>query len=153
DEFGCSVVIFDMGPNELLDGLRARGVPVIGLTVRREYVPNAVVQAWRLRNLIRRHRYDIVQTYHQKADTYGALIAWLSGAKRLISSKRDTGELRKPLHVFLNRRLRSLFAAFISAAEGVRTAVMANDRLRPERITTIYNGVDTARFAIPTAAQ
>ncbi|HKD53574.1 MAG TPA: glycosyltransferase [Steroidobacteraceae bacterium] len=153
EAFGCSVVVFDMGPNALLDGLRARGIPVISLPVGREYVPHAAVQAWRLGRLIRRHRYDIVQTIHQKADTYGALIAWLAGAKCLISSKRDTGELRKPLHVFLNRRLRFLFDAFIAAAEGVRTAVAANDHLPPGRITTIYNGVDTTRFAVPTAAQ
>ena len=153
DAFSCSVVVFDMGANALLDDLRARGVPVINLPVGREYVPNAAVQAWRLMRLIRKHRYDIVQTIHQKADTYGALLAWLAGAKCLISSKRDTGELRKPLHVFLNRRLGFLFDAFIAAAEGVRTAVMANDHLPPGRITTIYNGVDTTRFAVPTVAQ
>jgi glycosyltransferase involved in cell wall biosynthesis len=153
DAFGCSVMVFDMGSNPLLDGLRARGVPVISLPVGREYVPHAAIQAWRLAKLIRRNRYDIVQTFHQKADTYGALVAWLSGAKHLISSKRDTGELRKSLHVFLNRRLRFLFDAFITVAEGVRVAVLANDHLPPSRVTTIYNGVDTTRFAVPSAAQ
>ena len=153
DRFRCSVVVFDLGANPLLDDLRARGVPVVYLPVGREYVPNAAVQAWRLSRLIRRNRYDIVQTFHQKADTYGALIAWLSGAGHLVSSKRDTGELRKPLHVFLNRRLKSLFDGFIMVADGVRVAVMANDRLPASRITTIYNGVDLARFAIPAAGQ
>ncbi len=50
------------------------------MPVGREYVPHAAIQAWRLKKLIRRNRYDIVQTYHQKADTYGALIAWAFGA-------------------------------------------------------------------------
>jgi len=153
DAFGCSVVVFDMGSNPLLDGLRARGVPVISLPVGREYVPHAAIQAWRLATLIRRNRYDIVQTFHQKADTYGALVAWLSGVKHLISSKRDTGQLRKPFHVFLNRRLRFLFDAFIAVAEGVRVAVLANDHLPPWLVTTIYNGVDTTRFAVPLPAQ
>jgi L-malate glycosyltransferase len=152
-KFVCAVVVFDMGSNTLLDGLRARGVPIVNLPVGREYVPHAAVQAWRLAKLIRRERYDIVQTFHQKADTYGALIAWLAGAGHLISSKRDTGELRKPLHVFINRRLRSLFDAFIAVAESVRAAVVARDHLPPARVTTIYNGVDTTRFAVPSAAQ
>jgi len=151
--FHCSVVTFDLGVNPLLDGLRARGVPIINLPVGSEYVPNAAVQALRLRALIRRNRYDIVQTFHQKADTYGALIAHLSGFKRLVSSKRDTGELRKPRHVFVNRCLKSLFDAFIVVAHGVRVAVVASDRLPPSRVTTIYNGVDTTRFAVPSAAQ
>ena len=153
DAFHCSVVAFDLGANPLLDGLRARGVSIIGVPVGREYVPNAVVQAWRLSKLIRENRYDIVQTFHQKADTYGAVIAWLSGGKHLISSKRDTGHLRKPWHLFLNRRLKVLFDAFIVVAEAVRVAVMANDHLPASRITTIYNGVDVVRFAVPSAEQ
>ncbi len=153
DKFHCSLVAFDLGTNPLVDGLRARGVPVRHVPVAREYGPNALVQAWRLARLIRSQRYDIVQTYHQKSDTYAALIAWLAGARHLVSSKRDTGELRKPWHVFLNRRLRFLFDEFIAAAEAVRTAVVARDHLPPERVTIIYNGVDSSRFAVPAAAQ
>jgi len=153
DAFRCSVVAFDLGANPLLDGLRARGVSIMSVPVGREYVPNALVQGWRLARLIRKNRYDIVQTFHQKADTYGAVIARLSGVKHLISSKRDTGQLRKPWHLFLNRRLKSLFDAFIVVAEAVRVAVIANDHLPPSRITTIYNGVDVARFVVPSAQQ
>lgn len=151
--FRCSVVVFDLGMNPLLDGLRGRGVSIFSVPVGREYVPNAVVQGWRLSKLIRKNQYDIVQTFHQKADTYGALVAWLSGARHLISSKRDTGQLRKPWHFFLNRRLRSLFDAFIVVAEAVRVAVIANDHLPGSRITTIYNGVDVARYSVPSAQQ
>ena len=153
DAFRCSVVAFDLGANPLLDDLRARGVSITSVPVGREYVPNAAVQAWRLFKLIRKNRFDIVQTFHQKADTYGAVIAWLSGVKYLVSSKRDTGHLRKPWHVFLNRRLKSLFDAFIVVAEAVRLAVMANDHLPASRITTIYNGVDIARLVVPSAQQ
>lgn len=151
--FRCTVVAFDMGDNPLLQSLRELGVPVIHLPVGREYVPNALVQARRLAALIRKNRYDIVQTYHQKADTYGALIARLAGAAHLVSSKRDTGELRKPLHVFLNRRLRGLFDEFIMTADAVRTAVVARDGLPEARVTTIHNGVDAARFAPPSDMQ
>jgi glycosyltransferase involved in cell wall biosynthesis len=153
ERFVSSLVAFDLGDNPLLDRLRAQGLEVLHLPVGREYVPHAALQAWRLAKLIRRNHYDIVQTYHQKADTYGALIAWLAGARHLVSSKRDTGELRNSRHVFANRRLKGLFDAFIMVAEGVRAAVMARDGLPPERVTTIYNGVDTARFCVPTAAQ
>jgi glycosyltransferase involved in cell wall biosynthesis len=70
-----------------------------------------------------------------------------------VSSKRDTGDLRKPLHVFLNRRLNSLFDAFIMVADAVRVAVMANDHLPASRIMTIYNGVDVAHFVVPSGEQ
>jgi len=153
DRFRCSVVAFDMDANWQLDDLRSNGVEVIHLPVGREYIPNAAIQAWRLASLIRRNRYDIIQTFHQKADTYGALIAWLAGARLLVSSKRDTGELRKPLHVFLNRRLKCLFDAFIMVADAVRVAVVANDHLPVSRVTTIYNGVDVTRFVVASSSQ
>jgi len=151
--FQCSVVAFDLGENPLLDGLRALNVPIHCVPVGREYVPSAFIQAWRLARLIRANRYDVVQTFHQKADTYGALVAWLSGVKRLVSSKRDTGQLRKRHHFLINRCLKSLFDAYIVVADAVRVAVMANDHLSASRITTIYNGVDLNRFAVPTSEQ
>jgi glycosyltransferase involved in cell wall biosynthesis len=152
--FEPTVVVFDRGENPMLERIVAGGVPVIHLPVGREYVPNALLQAWRLLRLIRLQRYAIVQTYHQKSDTYGALIARVAGVKHLVSSKRDTGQLRKPLHTFLNRRLSGLFEAIIMAAEGVRTAVSARDRLDAHRrIVTIYNGVDTHEFRPPQSEE
>ena len=116
-------------------------------------MPNAAIQGWRLSRLIRQNGFHIVQTFHQKSDTYGALIARLSGAKHIISSKRDTGALRRPWHRFLNRRLKSLFDAWIAVSEAVRVAAIRNDRLSALRVTTIYNGVDTAQFTVPSVAQ
>jgi L-malate glycosyltransferase len=152
-EFRVTVVAFDLGANPLLEGLRQQGIPIIHLPVGREYVPNALRQAWRLSRLVRRGHFDIVQTYHQKADTFGALIVWLSGARHLISSKRDTGDLRKPLHRFLNRHLQHLFDRFIMVADGVRQAVATRDHLPADRIVTIHNGVDTRWFSPPDAQQ
>ena len=153
NEFQCSVVVFDLGANRLLDGLRVQGVEIVSLPVKREYVPNALVQGWRLSRLIRIHKYDVIQTIHQKSDSYGALIAWLSGCRHLISSKRDTGALRRPWHLMINRLLKPLFQMHIAVADAVRAAVIANDRLPPERVVTIYNGVDAERFRPPSPDQ
>src|SRR4029077_4980882 len=96
---------------------------VVHIPVGREYVPNAALQAVRLYRLLKNLRADIVQTYHQKADTYGALIARAAGVRHIISSKRDTGQLRRPRHVFLNRRFASLFERVIVVADAVGDAV------------------------------
>ncbi|MBS0377858.1 MAG: glycosyltransferase [Proteobacteria bacterium] len=151
DEIRCTIAGFDLGNNPLLDEVRAAGIEVVHFPVGREYVPSAWRQAIRLWRFLRRSRFDIVQTYHQKADSFGALVARAAGAPHLISSKRDTGELRNPLHVFVNRRLRGLFQAFIMASEGVRRAVSARDGLPQDKIVTIYNGVDADRFRVPSS--
>jgi glycosyltransferase involved in cell wall biosynthesis len=153
DTFECSLVGFDLGTNPLLDELRAGGIAVVHIPVGREYVPNAALQAVRLYRLLKNLRADIVQTYHQKADTYGALIARAAGVQHIISSKRDTGQLRRPRHVFLNRRFASLFERVIVVADAVGDAVTANDGIDAARIVKIYNGVDTQRFLPATPMQ
>ena len=152
-EFNCTIVAFDLGDNALLDLVRAHGVRVVHLPVQREYTWNGISRAWQLWRLLRASNVDIVQTFHQKSDTYGAVIAKLAGVRRMISSKRDTGETRRPRDVFLNRRLRGLFDRTIVVAEAVGRAVIANDRLDARRVVRIYNGVDAQAFVPPTPQQ
>ena len=149
----CEIVVFDMGKNELIDRMRQAGVSVHHLPVAREYSPHALARAWTLARLIRRQRINIVQTYHQKSDTYGALVAWLAGVRHIVSSKRDTGMNRRPHHFFMNRRLRFLFERTIVVADAVADAVVASDHLDRRRLVKIYNGVDSERFVPPDEAQ
>lgn len=153
ETFKCSIVAFDLGTNPLLEKVRDSGVPVIHVPVGREYVPNAWFRAVHLSKLLRTLQPDIVQTFHQKSDTYGAIIARLSGVKHIVSSKRDTGALRATRHSFLNRRLKRLFERVIVVADAVGTAVMATGNIDPERIVRIYNGVDMDEFAPPEPAE
>jgi glycosyltransferase involved in cell wall biosynthesis len=148
--FKCSIVAFDLGANPLLDKVRDSGITVIHVPVGREYVPNAWLRALQLSKLLRTLQPDIVQTFHQKSDTYGAIIARLSGVRHIVSSKRDTGALRAPHHFFLNRRLGRLFERVIVVADAVGSAVMTTDKIEPARIVRIYNGVDTEEFAPST---
>lgn len=153
ETFRCGIVAFDLGGNALLDAVRARGIPVIHIPVGREYDWNGLKRAWQLWKLMREMKIDIVQTFHQKSDTYAAVIARLAGVKHIISSKRDTGDLRKPLDIFFNRRLKGLFERVIVVAEAVGKAVIANDGIDPARIVRIYNGVDADAFRPPTREQ
>jgi glycosyltransferase involved in cell wall biosynthesis len=92
---------------------------------------------------------DILQTFHQKSDTFGAIFGKLGGARRLVSSKRDTGELRTWLQHFLNRRLAFLFDRIIVVADAVADAFARSEGLDRRRMIKIYNGVDTNLFAPP----
>jgi glycosyltransferase involved in cell wall biosynthesis len=153
DTFKCSVVVFDLGPNALIDGMRAAGVPVFHVPVQRIYTPNAMRRAIELARIIRRGKIDIVQTFHQTSDTFGAIVARLSGVNCIISSKRDTGQLKRPIHVFLNRLLRFLFDRVIVVADAVGEAVMATEWIDRSRIVRIYNGVDATEFSPPSASE
>jgi glycosyltransferase involved in cell wall biosynthesis len=149
DVFNCSVLVFDLGNNPLIDDMRASGIPVIHFPVGREYTLNALVQARALSRLIRKNDIDIVQTFHQKSDTYGALTARLSGVKHIISSRRDVAHDRKPRHIFLNRRFRFLFEKVIVVSDAVGRVVVEQEGIDRGKLERIYNGVDSVTFSPP----
>ena len=151
--FNVTVVVFDLGTNPLIDDMRQAGASVIHLSVARIYTPKAIIQAWRLFRLIRENHFDIVQTYHQKADTYGALVARMAGMRLILSSKRDTGELKSRAYIFLSRCMKSWFEKVIVVADSVGKAIVEREGVDRHDIVKIYNGVDAEAFRPPTAAQ
>ena len=153
ERFQCRIVVLDLAPNRWVDAIRAGGIPIIHVPVTREYAPGALLRALELSRIIRSNQIDIVQTFHQKSDTYGAVIATLSGVRHIVSSKRDVGALKKPRHYFLNRRLRGLFEKVIVVADSVGDVVVAREQVPRSKIVRIYNGVDTDVFAPPTPQQ
>lgn len=150
ERFENTVVVFDLGENTLIDAMRATGASVIHMPVGRVYTPNAFLRVVELRQIIREKSIDIVQTFAQKADSYGAIAAKLSGVKRIVSSKRDTGEFRDSRYLFLNRLLGPLFDRVTVVSDAVANTAIEKEGFKREKIIKIYNGVDTVKFAPPT---
>ena len=149
ESFQVTVVVFDLGANPLIDAMRESGAEVLELPVGRIYTPKAMLQAWRLARLIRRRRIEIVQTYHQKSDTYGAIVAHLAGVRHIVPSKRDTGEIRSAAYKLISRMFRSWFDKVIVVADGVTEAIVASEGVDRSDVVRIYNGVDSEVFRPP----
>ncbi len=147
--FSCHVVAFDLG-SELNEKIVRLGIPIFHLPVARYYTVNALRQAFRLRNIIKKHRIDIVQTFHFKSDVYGALVAYFSGIRCIISSKRDVGDLKSDLQFFLNRQIRRIIRHYIVVAKAVSRILRSREKVDDGKLQVIYNGVDTDRFRPPT---
>jgi glycosyltransferase involved in cell wall biosynthesis len=75
------------------------------------------------------------------------MAARLGGAKHIISSKRDMGDLKSAWHLFMNRRCRGIFSGIIAVCNAVAQRVAENERISQSKIRTIYNGVDIIQFA------
>ena len=150
DQFECSVMIFNMGSNPLLDQMKDSGIRLIHFPLARTYTPLAFFKAIRLAKILRSSNFDIIQTFHQKSDTFGAVIAKLTGVKHILSSKRDMGSLKKKWEFFLNRRLKFLFEKVIVVADAVGNMVVEKEGFDRSRVITIYNGVDSDLFSPPS---
>jgi glycosyltransferase involved in cell wall biosynthesis len=151
--FDCSIVVFDLVPNALVDGLVEAGIEVKHIPVARYYVPSALRKAFVISRYIRERKADIVQTYHYKSDIYATLIAWCSGVRRLVSSKRDVADFKRPLNFFLHRLIRPLVDRYIVVSDMVADVITRKEGVAPERIVKIHNGVNLERYPVPDAAQ
>ena len=151
--FRCSVVVFDLVANSLVDTMRAAGVQVHHVPLGRIYTLSALRRARELVEIIKRDEINLVQTFHQKSDTFGAIVAKVCGVKHIISSKRDVGLFKRSWHVFLNRQLKSLFERTIVVSDAVAESIMINEGIDRSRIIKIYNGVDTKQFSPPSASE
>ncbi len=148
EKFSCHLVGFDMG-KQITEEVHALEIPIFHLPVGRYYTVNALFKAFKLRRILINNKIDIVQTFHFKSDCYGALVAYLSGIKCIISSKRDVGDIKSELQFFLNKLVRRITHRYIVVAEAVGQVVMNREKVPKNKLQVIYNGVNTDRFKPP----
>ena len=111
--------------------------------IRRTYDWNALRMGWRLAGLIRSQRIRILHTFFPASDLMGAAVGRLSRCPIVISSRRDMGFQRTALQRMIYRAAGGwLFDQVQAVAHGVRRHHIAEDRLAPEKVVTVYNGVD-----------
>ena len=120
--------------------------PVHVFPLARTYGWDALKVAFKLRRLIRSGRVDIVQTFFPTSDLWGGLIAKLSGCRVLVSSRRDMGFERTPMHRAAYRLLGPLFDQVHAVSDAVRDVTIRDDRLRADKVVTIPNGVEMERI-------
>ncbi len=140
DHFRCSVITFQIEPG--LKALENVSSLLRVLPLRRTYDISAIRTALLIRDLIRRENVSIVHTFFETSDLWAAPIARLSGCPVLVSSRRDTGILRTRKHHLAYPIVNRLFDRVLTVSEKVRAYALNHDHLPPERVETLYNGVD-----------
>jgi glycosyltransferase involved in cell wall biosynthesis len=116
--------------------------PVHFLPLTKTYGLESIRVARRLRGIIQTEQVSIVQTFFETSDLWGGLIAKLSGCPILVSSRRDMGFLRTAKHRLAYRLLSPLFDQVHTVSEAVREFTIREDRIHPDKVITVPNGVD-----------
>lgn len=140
DRFRCSVVTFKEDRGWF--GFKDFPCDLHYLPLERTYDFNAAKAALRLRKLIRSEKIDIVHTFFGTSDLWGGAIAKLSGVPVLISSRRDMGILRRPLHSVAYRLFAPMFDLVLTVSEEVRDFCIRHDHLKAEKVFTLHNAID-----------
>jgi glycosyltransferase involved in cell wall biosynthesis len=138
----CSIATFRIKP-EIRQGI---SVPIYVFPWKRFFHLDAWKAAFALRKLIKAEKVDIVQTYFETSNLWGGLVAKLSGAL-LLSSRRDMGILRKTKHALAYRVVNRLSDRVLAVSEEVKKFCVDADRINPNKVSVVYNGVDLKHIA------
>lgn len=149
--FRRTLVMFKHVPNALVDEIKALGIEVALIPVERYYTPNALLQARRLHEFIRSRQIDAVQTFHYKADIYGAIVARAAGVRHIIASKRDAADYKNSFHFFLHRLVRPITERYIAVSKVVSDVLHDKEGVMADRVNVIYNGVNLQQHTPPDA--
>ena len=120
--------------------------PHLAWNVPRLLSPAGLLALWRLVRLLRRERFDVVQTFFQDSTLFGGLAARLAGVPVRLACFRDLGFWRTRKQTLLLHRVYPLMTGFLCNAKVVQENFVAHDGLDPADFTVIYNGIDPAEL-------
>jgi L-malate glycosyltransferase len=140
ERYRASVVTFQI--DEKLEELSNFPCPLHVLPLRRTYDLNAAKMAVKLKRLLESENISIVHTFFETSDIWAAPIAKWKGTRVLVSSRRDLGILRSRKHNLAYPIVNRLFDRVLAVSEEVRSFCIDHDHIPPEKVLTLYNGVD-----------
>lgn len=150
EEFQPKVVtVVNAGP--LFKPMSELGVEIVNLNLiyyRKKYDRlSFLFILWRLFSSFKRKKPDIVVGYLPPAHHLATVAARLAKVPSIISSRRRLKQGLKRNYRFFDKLLTNWNDLIICPSDAVRKETIKEERVDPEKVITIYNGVDLRKFS------
>lgn len=123
------------------------------IPTRAVYGPAGLGALRRLRRMVKEQRFDIIQSQHESADVFNALLPRGPAHAMRISNRRDTGFLKSAKLRAAARVLNHRYDRIVAPSQAILDAVSRTEGARRTSMRCIPNGVDTERFAPANTGQ
>lgn len=144
--FRASILTFSIHP-ECAEVDIAR-CPVYLLPLNRTYNLQALRAAFALRHFLWEEKVAVVQTFFESSDLWAGAVVKATSDAKLIWSRRDMGILRSRKHEIAYRLMAKLPDSVFAVSEQVRRYCIEVDGVAPDRVETIYNGLDINQWLL-----
>lgn len=150
------VICYLSGADDKHSPLKKWGYEVIGLGIPKKklkrFQPSLVLQ---LARIVREQEVDIVHCQRHKCTVYGTLAAWLAGKNvKVVTTVHGLNRTRTLGRKLLNLALFSRISRIIAVSNAVRHDIQKTNRISsPDKVVTVYNGIDTRRFSESSLTQ
>jgi len=101
-----------------------------------------------LKNFIAQGNYLIVQTFFADSNVIGVLAAHQAGCYIIISSRRDTGFFYSKKLLMATKFVNKYVTRFLGNSDTAMREISKIEKIAPNRISVIYNGLDSSRFEV-----
>ena len=124
------------------------------LGVRRIYGISGIKGIFKLARKLREEKFDIVQTYLFSENILGVLAARIAGVKTIMTGRRDTGMLMHGnwRHIMAYKLTNRWVDKIVCVSEAVKKVMLEKEKVNPEKVTVVYNGVDVDKFSCQASA-
>jgi glycosyltransferase involved in cell wall biosynthesis len=144
--FQASIITFLLDPESpALKQMTA--APIYSLPLRNTYSIEALRAAIQLRQFIKREGVVIVHTVFESSDLWAGFVTRATSTAKLVWSRRDMGILRMRKHRIAYRLMARIPHTVLAVSEKVRQYCIQTDGIDPDRVHTIYNGLNIERFS------
>jgi glycosyltransferase involved in cell wall biosynthesis len=146
------VVCYLRGADEEHTELETSGHEILTLDISQEklraFQPLAVLQ---LAKIMKEKGIDVVHCQRHKPTVYGTLAAYIKGKDvKVISHVRGLSRTRSFRRKLLNKALFRRISSIIAVSDAVRDEIVrTNSMYFPDKVVTIYNGIDVQPFMDP----
>ena len=120
------------------------GIPVLDLGIDRYYSFRAIRKFFSLVRFIRNRNFQIVHTFLFHTNIFGSLAAFLARKPKIVISIRNMNIFFTARHIYAIRLIGFLVDKVTVVSDHVKDLVLRREKLKPEKVVTIYNGVDIA---------
>ncbi len=137
------------GGGILVAQVEALGIPVKVIKCHGKFMflrwfnPMAI---WSLKKYMDEQKPHVVQTRLFLGNTIGRLSAILAGVKVIVAAEHNTYRWKNIFHKTIDRLLAKKTKKIIAVSAEVRRFIIAQEKLPPDKVVTIYNGIDIDRF-------
>jgi glycosyltransferase involved in cell wall biosynthesis len=136
---GHQVVIACQPGSGILQKARENQIPVAEVVIRGSIDPLAI---WGLYRIIKKHRINVVNTHSGKDSWPGGFAAKLAGVDLLVRTRHLSNPIANKPFNFIHR----MADGIITTGETIRTTMIRDNGIDPEKIISIATGVTLTRF-------
>ena len=140
------LVLLD-GQSEPSRKLEPENVNAMRLGIKRLVSPRAIGAALRFRKFLRQNKIQIVQSFFPDSTRFASPLSRLSGVPKTLGTRRNIGHWMNRRDKWIARLYnRTLIDQIIANCESARQSVIEQERMQPNRVFVIPNGIETNRF-------